>query len=175
MGRARTGQRTPALARLGQAGWTPWCRVPTEMLVWAQHCAELSPLPLGQSPAGTLQEGRRGAEVCPGQRCPAAARPSWGGSLLLALAGLMQTGCWAPIRSPPPRCLCGEQEWLCTMLQSVAGSSCQPAGPPRCIAGRERLWFVRLIHFISRRIQCAFALFSLSCKMKTEDAAVHIK
>lgn len=65
------------------------------------------------------------------------------------------------------------QEGLCAVLQPVADSFCQPAGPSHCMAGRERL--ICSADSSPSSIQCTFLLSSLCCKVKTEDAAVHIK
>lgn len=137
-------------------------------------CAEPSPLPLGQVPLGLRRRAGEGLRSAPAggtqqQPTPAGGVPASG-------PGWPDAGWVLGTRQEPPqRCQRGGQEGLCATLRPLAGSSCQPAGPSHCVAGRERLWLEQLIPFISRSIQCAFLLSSLFCKVKTEDAAVHIK
>ena len=176
MGQTRTGQRTRAVARPGQAGRAPWRKGqhPLRCLFGLGTVRNRALCLLGKVPLGLCRragEGLRSAPAGGAQQQPTPAggvpafRPAWPD------AGWVLGTHW----EPPWCCQCGGQEGLCATLQPIADSSRQPAGPSRCVAGRERLWFVQLIHFTSRSIQSAFPLSPLSCKVKMKDAAVHIK
>lgn len=128
------------------------------MHMWVQHHAEPGPLPLPQNHTGSSQgtgEGLRSAPaIVPSSSC------SGGVSALSPDAGWVPGTHW----EPPKCCQCGGQEGLGAMLQPVAESSCQPAGPPHCIAGRERLWFVQMIH-----LQAAFNVLFFCLVLQGEN------
>ena len=101
MGQVHTGQCTQALAQPGQAGQAPRCKAqyplrcqPGLSTVLIQALCILGKVLLGL--CRKAGEGLRSIPAGGTQQQPTPAE----GSLLSALPGLMQAGCWAPVGSP---------------------------------------------------------------------------